>query len=139
MTAFVLTFMLIRCALLSQSDNYTECQMLSAWEYLTHLRQKHVYTNKQLRFLSHIIIYVNNLRVYKVAVFANPSRKNGKRYGVHDMVTVHTKDNNPQSIDFPQLKKELDGSDIDKKILMYDVVQNDIKVYDGEGMQPYIH
>ena len=44
----------------------------SVWEYLHELRLKRVYKPKQRPVLTQIVIYTNELKVYKVAVFADP-------------------------------------------------------------------
>lgn len=105
---------------------------MSAWDYIRELRIRGIFKNKQKKFLSHIAIYIHQLRVYKVAVFANPSRKNGKRYGVTDQVVIHTAANNPRNISFPLLKNEIAGSDVGNKIIIYDMLKNDLLVYEGE-------
>ena len=47
----------------------------SVWEYLHELRLKKVYKPKQRPVLIQIVIYVNELKVYKVAVFADERKK----------------------------------------------------------------
>ena len=104
----------------------------SAWDYVRELRIRGVFKNKQRKFLSHIAIYINKLHVYKVDVFANSDKKNGKRYGVTNQVVLHTPLNNPRKISFPVLKNELPGSDIGNKIIIYDLFKDDLLVYEGE-------
>lgn len=110
----------------------------SVWDYLLELRQKKVYTNKQKKFLSHIAIYTNNLQVYKVIVFADPSKKNGKRYGVNQMITIHTPEHNDKNISFPLLKNELAGSEDGLKLFIHNFRMDDMNVYKGEDFNlPY--
>lgn len=104
---------------------------VSIWNYMHELRIKGVYKNKQRKFLSHIAIYVHDLRVYKVIVFPNTARKNGHRYGVNG-IAIHTKSNNPRKITFPQLLKEVDNSDKGNMIFIYDCAKDDVNVYSGE-------
>ena len=47
----------------------------SVWEYLHELRLKKVYKPKQRPVLIQIVIYTNELKVYKVAVFADERKK----------------------------------------------------------------
>ena len=105
---------------------------LSAWEYIKILKKHHVFTNKQVKFLSHLCIYTHELNVYKVIVFADPNKKNGKRYGVNEMITIHDKNNNPKNISFPKLKKELIGSEVGNKIFMYYPKTEVLNCYEGE-------
>ena len=105
---------------------------LSAWEYIKILKKHHVFTNKQVKFLSHLCIYTHELNVYKVIVFANPNRKNGHRYGVNDMVVIHDKINNPKNIPFPKLKNELKGSEVGNKIFMYYPRTEVLNCFEGE-------
>ena len=107
---------------------------ISVWDYIRELRMKGVYKNKQRKFLSHIAIYVHDLEVYKVAVFANTARKNGKRYGVTDAVVLHTKANNKHNITFPTLKKEIDYTDKGNMIFIYDLLKDDVLAYTGEDV-----
>ena len=72
--------------------------------------------------------------MYKVAVFANPNRKNGKKCGVNEMIKIHTPENN-KNISFPILTKEIDGSDNGRKIFIWYFRELDIKCYDGEQDQ----
>ena len=60
----------------------------SVWEYLHELRLKKVYKPKQRPVLIQIVIYVNELKVYKVAVFAD-ERKNIN--GINTMLKIHVK------------------------------------------------
>ena len=105
--------------------------MTSIWEYILELRQKHVYRNNQIKFLSHLAIYTNNLEVYKVVVFADQNKKNGKRYGVNEMIKIHTPETN-KNITYPVLKKEIDGSEKGRKIFIYYFGSNSLNCYDGE-------
>ena len=107
---------------------------ISVFDYLTHLRQKRVYSNKQMKFLSHIVIYTNNLKVYKVIVFADTNKKNGRRYGVNEPIVIYTKNMNSKNIDFPQLKNELAGSEKDTKMFIYYFKTAEMNVYDGENL-----
>ena len=107
----------------------------SIWDYLHYLKfKKRVWTNKQEKFLSHIAIYTNELNTYKIALFADPSKKNGKRYGVNNMITIYTHQYNPKNIIFPKLKKDLDGSEVGTKIFMYTFRTADLIVVEGEQL-----
>ena len=56
------------------------------WEYLFELRQKGIYKPKQRRVLTQIAVYMNELKVYKVAVFADERKKNKwKKYNVNEI------------------------------------------------------
>ena len=128
------------------TDNETlarDSPNVSTWDYIKELRAKGVYKNKQKKFLSHIAIYVHQLQVYKVIVFANPDRINKpcynknslrKRYCVTEQVVIHTSANNPCNISFPKLKKELDNSDIGYKMFIFDINKDNINVYEGEEL-----
>ena len=96
------------------------------WDYLLKLRQNHVYRNNQIKFLSHIAIYTDNLKVYKVAVFANSNKKNGKRYGVNEMVKI------VEVPDHVELKNEIPGSEIGTKIFIYNFKKDEVLCFGGE-------
>ena len=107
----------------------------SIWDYLHYLKfDKRVWLNKQEKFLSHIAIYTNELNVYKVILFADPNKLNGKRVGVNKMITIYTHDYNPKNIIYPKLKNELDGSEKGTKIFMYTFRTADLSCFDGEQL-----
>ena len=107
--------------------------MIGIWDYVKELKKCHVFTNKQIKFLSHICIYVHELNVYKVIVFADTNKKNGKRYGVNEMITIHDKNKNPKNISFPKLKNELIGSEVGNKIFMYCPRTEVMNCFEGES------
>jgi len=107
---------------------------LGIWEFIRELKDKYkIFTNKQKKFLSHIAIYTNDLEVYKVILWKDPRKKNGKRVGVVDDIKIYEKGKNNEII-YPKLKKELEGSN-DYKIFIYDTKMDTVKCYEGEGTQ----
>ena len=111
---------------------------IGIWEYIKDLRDKYkVYTNKQKKFLSHINIYVHNLQVYKIAIWPDPNKKNGKRVGVDKSKIVVYDSRNDTNVGFVKLKKELDGSDVGYKMFIYNVKQDDVKCFEGEYGQQF--
>ena len=124
---------------------------VSVWSYIKELNDKKIFTNKQRKFLSHISIYTHDLNVYKVIVNADMKKKNGKRVGVDYSMLIYEKGKDTllkykdgfikeekifkvrgETLTFPLLKKELDGSEKGSKIFIYDVKKDDMNVYDGE-------
>lgn len=124
---------------------------VSVWSYIKELNDKKIFTNKQRKFLSHISIYTHDLNVYKVIVNADMKKKNGRRVGVDYSMLIYEKGKDTllkykdgfikeekifkyrgETLTFPLLKKELDGSEIGSKIFIYDVKKDDMNVYDGE-------
>ena len=124
---------------------------VSVWSYIKELNDKKIFTNKQRKFLSHISIYTHDLNVYKVIVNADMKKKNGRRVGVDYSMLIYEKGKDTllkykdglikeekifkvrgETLTFPLLKKELDGSEKGSKIFIYDVKKDDMKVYDGE-------
>ena len=105
----------------------------SVWEYLHELRLKRVYKPKQRPVLTQIVIYTNELKVYKVAVFADPYKKHkwGK-FNVKELCKVYTPTDNDKNISFPILKNELKGSDEGRKMFIYNFFKDDITCFDGE-------
>lgn len=105
----------------------------SVWEYLHELRLKKVYKPKQRPVLTQIVIYTNELKVYKVAVFADPYKKHkwGK-FNVKELCKVYTPTDNDKNINFPLLKNELKGSDEGRKMFIYNFFRDDITCFDGE-------
>ena len=82
------------------------------WDYLFELRQKGIYKPKQRRVLTQIVIYTNELKVYKVAVFADERKKNKwNKYKVKELYKTYTPAENDKNISFPLLKHELIGSE----------------------------
>ena len=123
----------------------------SIWSYIKELNDKKIFTNKQRKFLSHISIYTHDLNVYKVIVNADMKKKNGKRVGVDYSMLIYEKGKDTllkykdemikeekifkvrgETLTFPLLKKELEGSEKGSKIFIYDVKKDDMNVYDGE-------
>ena len=105
------------------------------WDYIRELKDKYkIFTNKQKKFLSHIAIYTKDLEVYKVIIWKDPRKKNGKRVGVVDDIKIYEKGKNNEII-YPKLKKELEGSN-DYKIFIYDTKMDTVNCYEGEGTQP---
>ena len=124
---------------------------VSVWSYIKELNDKKIFTNKQRKFLSHISIYTHDLNVYKVIVNADMKKKNGKRVGVDYSMLIYEKGKDTllkykdglikeekifkvrgETLTFPLLKKELEGSEKGSKIFIYDVKKDDMNVYDGE-------
>ena len=124
---------------------------VSIWSYIKELNDKKIFTNKQRKFLSHISIYTHDLNVYKVIVNADMKKKNGKRVGVDYSMLIYEKGKDTllkykdglikeekifkvrgETLTFPLLKKELEGSEKGSKIFIYDVKKDDMNVYDGE-------
>ena len=124
---------------------------VSIWSYIKELNDKKIFTNKQRKFLSHISIYTHDLNVYKVIVNADMKKKNGRRVGVDYSMLIYEKGKDTllkykdglikeekifkvrgETLTFPLLKKELEGSEKGSKIFIYDVKKDDMKVYDGE-------
>lgn len=124
---------------------------VSVWSYIKELNDKKIFTNKQRKFLSHISIYTHDLNVYKVIVNADMKKKNGRRVGVDYSMLIYEKGKDTllkykdglikeekifkvrgETLTFPLLKKELDGSEKGSKIFIYDVKKDDMNVYDGE-------
>ena len=124
---------------------------ISVWSYIKELNDKKIFTNKQRKFLSHISIYTLDLNVYKVIVNADMKKKNGKRVGVDYSMLIYEKGKDTllkykdemikeekifkvrgETLTFPLLKKELEGSEKGSKIFIYDVKKDDMNVYDGE-------
>ena len=105
----------------------------SVWEYLHELRLKRVYKPKQRPVLTQIVIYTNELKVYKVAVFADPYKKHkwGK-FNVKELCKVYTPTDNDKNISFPILKNELKGSEVGRKMFIYNFFKDDITCFDGE-------
>ena len=121
------------------------------WSYIKELKDKKIFTNKQRKFLSHISIYTHDLNVYKVIVNADMKKKNGKRVGVDYSMLIYEKGKDTlmkykdglikeekifkvrgETLTFPLLKKELEGSEKGNKIFIYDVKKDEMNVYDGE-------
>ena len=124
---------------------------ISVWSYIKELNDKNIFTNKQRKFLSHISIYTHDLNVYKVIVNADMKKKNGKRVGVDYSMLIYEKGKDTllkykdgmikeekifkvrgETLSFPLLKKELEGSEKGSKIFIYDVKKDEVNVYDGE-------
>ena len=124
---------------------------VSVWSYIKELKDKKIFTNKQRKFLSHISIYTHDLNVYKVIVNADIKKKNGKRVGVDYSMLIYEKGKDTlmkykdglikeekifkvrgETLTFPLLKKELEGSEKGNKIFIYDVKKDEMNVYDGE-------
>ena len=124
---------------------------VSVWSYIKELNDKKIFTNKQRKFLSHISIYTHDLNVYKVIVNADMKKKNGKRVGVDYSMLIYEKGKDTllkykdglikeekifkvrgETLTFPLLKKELEGSEKGSKIFIYDVKKDEVNVYDGE-------
>ena len=124
---------------------------VSIWSYIKELNDKKIFTNKQRKFLSHISIYTHDLNVYKVIVNADMKKKNGRRVGVDYSMLIYEKGKDTllkykdgmikeekifkvrgETLTFPLLKKELEGSEKGSKIFIYDVKKDDMNVYDGE-------
>ena len=113
---------------------------LGIWEYIKELKDTYkIFTNKQKKFLSHIAIYTKDLEVYKVIIWKDPRKKNGKRVGVVDDIKIYEKGKNKahgaettgHEIIYPKLKKELEGSE-GYKIFMYDTKMDTVNCYEGE-------
>ena len=110
---------------------------LNVWQYLFEIKFKGVFKHKQRRVLSHVAIYTDRLKVYKVVIFADTFKKHKwQKYGVTDEATVVTPTNNPKNISFPTLSKSLEGSEIGRKLFIYSFKDDDIKCFDGEGVTP---
>lgn len=108
------------------------------WEYLFELRQKGVYKPKQRRVLTQIAVYTNELKVYKVVVFADDRKKSKwSKYNVSDLCSTYTETNNSKNISFPLLKNELKGSEIGHKMFIYNFDKDEIKCFDGEDFNPW--
>ena len=124
---------------------------VSVWSYIKELNDKNIFTNKQRKFLSHISIYTLDLNVYKVIVNADMKKKNGKRVGVDYSMLIYEKGKDTllkykdglikeekifkvrgETLTFPLLKKEVEGSEKGSKIFIYDVKKDEVNVYDGE-------
>ena len=124
---------------------------ISVWSYIKELNDKNIFTNKQRKFLSHISIYILDLNVYKVIVNADMKKKNGKRVGVDYSMLIYEKGKDTllkykdgmikeekifkvrgETLSFPLLKKEVEGSEKGSKIFIYDVKKDEVNVYDGE-------
>ena len=124
---------------------------ISVWSYIKELNDKNIFTNKQRKFLSHISIYTLDLNVYKVIVNADMKKKNGKRVGVDYSMLIYEKGKDTllkykdgmikeekifkvrgETLSFPLLKKEVEGSEKGSKIFIYDVKKDEVNVYDGE-------
>ena len=124
---------------------------VSIWSYIKELNDKKIFTNKQRKFLSHISIYTHDLNVYKVIVNADMKKKNGKRVGVDYSMLIYEKGKDTllkykdemikeekifkvrgETLTFPLLKKEVEGSEKGSKIFIYDVKKDEVNVYDGE-------
>ena len=124
---------------------------ISVWSYIKELNDKKIFTNKQRKFLSHISIYTHDLNVYKVIVNADMKKKNGKRVGVDYSMLIYEKGKDTllkykdgmikeekifkvrgETLSFPLLKKEVEGSEKGSKIFIYDVKKDEVNVYDGE-------
>ena len=106
-------------------------KMISVWDYLKYLKQNRIFTNKQIKYLSHITIYVNQLKVYKIIVFKDWNKKNGQKYGITSDQIITP---NESDIMFPQLKKELEGSEKGYKMFMYYPKTEKLLCYDGEPL-----
>lgn len=106
--------------------------MYSIWDYLLYLKQNKIFTNRQIKFLSHIAIYTNQLEVYKIIVYPDPNKKNGRKYGVNPDLKIITP--NESNIIFPKLKKELEGSEIGFKIFIYYPKTEKLLCYEGEPL-----
>ena len=105
----------------------------SVWEYLHELRLKKVYKPKQRPVLIQIVIYVNELKVYKVAVFADERKKHKwNKYNVKNSCEIYTPEFNDKNINFPLLKNELKGSDEGYKMFIYNFFNDDITCFEGE-------
>ena len=103
------------------------------WEYLFELRQKGIYKPKQRRVLTQIAVYMNELKVYKVAVFADERKKNKwKKYNVNEICKIYTPTNNDKNINFPLLNHELKGSEIGYKMFIYNFDKDTVNCYEGE-------
>lgn len=124
---------------------------VSVWSYIKELNDKKIFTNKQRKFLSHISIYTHDLNVYKVIVNADMKKKNGRRVGVDYSMLIYEKGKDTllkykdgfikeekifkvrgETLTFPLLKKEVEGSEKGSKIFIYDVKKDEVNVYDGE-------
>ena len=124
---------------------------VSIWSYIKELNDKKIFTNKQRKFLSHISIYTHDLNVYKVIVNADMKKKNGRRVGVDYSMLIYEKGKDTllkykdemikeekifklrgETLTFPLLKKEVEGSETGSKIFIYDVKKDEVNVYDGE-------
>ena len=124
---------------------------VSVWSYRKDLKDKKIFTNKQRKFLSHISIYTHDLNVYKVILNADMKKKNGRRVGVDYSMLIYEKGKDTllkykdgmikeekifkvrgETLTFPLLKKELEGSEKGSKIFIYDVKKDDVNVYEGE-------
>ena len=124
---------------------------ISVWSYIKELNDKNIFTNKQRKFLSHISIYTLDLNVYKVIVNADMKKKNGKRVGIDYSMLIYEKGKDTllkykdgmikeekifkvrgETLSFPLLKKEVEGSEKGSKIFIYDVKKDEVNVYDGE-------
>jgi ABC-type molybdate transport system substrate-binding protein len=104
---------------------------LGIWQYIKELKDTYkIFTNKQKKFLSHIAIYTKDLEVYKVIIWKDPRKKNGRRVGVVDDIKIYEKGKNKELL-FPKLKKELEGSE-GYKIFMYDTKMDTVNCYEGE-------
>jgi hypothetical protein len=103
------------------------------WDYLFELRQKGIYKPKQRRVLTQIVIYTNELKVYKVAVFADERKKNKwNKYKVKELYKTYTPEENDKNISFPLLKHELIGSETGNKMFIYNFDKDEIKCFAGE-------
>ena len=107
------------------------------WEYLFELRQKGIYKPKQRRVLTQIAIYTNELKVYKVAVFADERKKNKwNKFKVKEICKTYTPTHNDKNITFPLLKHELKGSESGYKMFIYNFDKDDITCFEGEDFNP---
>lgn len=102
--------------------------MTYIYDFIKDLRLNGLFTSKQLRFIEHIGIYINDLTVYKIVVVANPcSLKRSSKYGLPQQFNIHENDFKHIKISEP-----FDNTSKGKYILMYKPYNNDINVCQGE-------
>ncbi|KAI5534652.1 hypothetical protein TVAGG3_0400470, partial [Trichomonas vaginalis G3] len=68
---------------------------MDVFGYLIELKQNKVYTHKQYKYIDRIVLYTNNGKCYRIAVFAEPKYfHKAKKVGITEMVKVLDVDKN---------------------------------------------
>ncbi|KAI5499504.1 hypothetical protein TVAGG3_0844590, partial [Trichomonas vaginalis G3] len=98
---------------------------MDVFGYLFELKQNKVYTHKQYKYIDRIVIYTNNGKCYRIAIFAEPKYfHKAKKVGITEMVKVLEADKN--------ITTKLTDISKGKFIIQYYVKTGVITIYDGE-------
>ncbi|KAI5509366.1 hypothetical protein TVAGG3_0703030 [Trichomonas vaginalis G3] len=98
---------------------------MDVFGYLIELKQNKVYTHKQYKYINRIVLYTNNGKCYRIAVFAEPKYfHKAKKVGITGMVKVLEADKN--------ITSKLTDITKGKFIIQYYVKTGVLSIFDGE-------